>query len=42
MTLLWQYFTLILQWLAEPLVCDEPSLHQPDTQSIRQVQSQRL
>ena len=30
MTLLWHYFTLILQWFAEPQGCDELDLHQAD------------
>lgn len=27
---LWQELTLILQWLAEPMGCDELQLHQQD------------
>ncbi len=41
MALLWQYFTLILQWFAEPQGCDEPGLHQTDVQPDTRVQSHK-
>lgn len=32
---LWQQLTLILQWMAEPMGCDELQLHKSGEQKLR-------